>query len=50
MTLEEAKKIRSCNGRGYSYVDFIKALQLTEPNPPKYPDSTPKEEDTTPNQ
>lgn len=33
MTLEEAKKIRACNGVGYSYVDFIKALQLTEPNP-----------------
>ena len=35
MTLEEAKAIRACNGRGYSMVDFIKALQMTEPNPPK---------------
>lgn len=35
MTLEEAKKIRVCNGRGYSYVDFIKALQLTEPEKSK---------------
>lgn len=35
MTLEEAKKIRACNGVGYSYVDFIKALQLTEPNSTK---------------
>lgn len=34
MTLEEAKKIRACNGRGYSTVEFIQALQLTEPNPP----------------
>lgn len=35
MTLEEAKAIRACNGRGYSTIEFIKALQLTEPNPPK---------------
>ena len=35
MTIEEAKAIRACNGRGYSMVDFIKALQMTEPNPPK---------------
>ena len=33
MTLEEAKKIRACNGIGYSTVEFIQALQLTEPNP-----------------
>ena len=30
MTLEEAKKIRFCNGRGYSTIEFIQALQLTE--------------------
>ena len=35
MTLEEAKKIRACNGRGYSTVEFIEALQRTEPNPVK---------------
>lgn len=34
MTLEEAKKIRACNGKGYSTVEFIQALQLTEPNSP----------------
>ena len=33
MTLEEAKKIRACNGLGYSTVEFIQALQRTEPNP-----------------
>ena len=31
MTREEALKIRKCNGLGYSYVDFIKALQILEP-------------------
>ena len=31
MTIEEAKEIRACNGRGYSTVEFIEALQLTEP-------------------
>ena len=30
MTLEEAKKIKFCNGRGYSTIEFIQALQLTE--------------------
>ena len=30
MTLEEAKKIRGCNGLGYSTIDFIKALQVLE--------------------
>ena len=30
MTLEEAKKIRSENGLGYSTTDFIKALQVIE--------------------
>lgn len=34
MTIEEALKIRRCNGVGYSYVDFIKALQILEPNLP----------------
>lgn len=33
MTIEEAKKIRACNGLGYSTVEFIQALQMTEPNP-----------------
>ena len=34
MTQEEALKIRRCNGVGYSYVDFIKALQTLEPDLP----------------
>lgn len=34
MTREEALKIRRCNGVGYSYVDFIKALQILEPDLP----------------
>ena len=35
MTVEEAKKIRACNGRGYSTTEFIQALQLTEPDTKK---------------
>lgn len=31
MTKEEALEIRKCNGRGYSTVEFIEALQMTEP-------------------
>ena len=34
MTKEEALKIRRCNGVGYSYVDFIKALQILESDLP----------------
>ena len=30
MTLEEARKIKDCNGLGYSMIDFIKALQVIE--------------------
>lgn len=30
MTLEEARKIKDCNGLGYSTIDFIKALQVIE--------------------
>lgn len=33
MTLEEAKKIRACDGMGYSTNEFVQALQMTEPNP-----------------
>lgn len=32
MTLKEAKKIRACNGRGYSTIEFVMALQMTELN------------------
>ena len=48
MTKEEAKKIRKCNGLGYSTVEFIQALQILEPNPPtnnsKLLNINPKEE------
>lgn len=30
MTLEEARKIKDCNGLGYSTIDFIKALRVIE--------------------
>ena len=35
MTLEQAKAIRACNGKGYSLTDYINALNMTEPEPTK---------------
>ena len=32
MDYEEAKEIIACNGKGYSTIEFIQALQIIESN------------------